>query len=372
MTGPHDSVIGIERAAIIQRFLTGLPQRFEVGVGQPAPERRAREGGRTDGPRALDRTRQPVGAADRESGRPAGRGALTMADWRSLPFDDDDAGPAEPAGPLSVSELTARFKSLVEERVRPGRGRRRDLQLPAVEFRPHLLHAEGRLCAAARGDVPHAGAPAEVPSRGRPARGRQRPPERVRGQGRLPVGRRRDGAARLGRAAGRVRAAQARGCRPMDCSTRSASAPLPVLPRRIGVVTSGDGAALRDILRILTTRHPSARIVVRPARVQGEDAPTDLVRALTAIAAVPEMDVVIIGRGGGSAEDLWAFNDERLARAIAACPGAGHFRRRATRRTSRSRTSSPTCARPRRRTRRNWWSIAPTTSAPGSIARPNG
>src|SRR5207342_283863 len=69
-----------------------------------------------------------------------------------------------------------------------------------------------------------------------------------------------------------------------------------------------------------TTRHPSARIVVRPARVQGEGASDDLVRALTAIGRVPDVDVVIIGRGGGSTEDLWAFNDERLARAIAACP----------------------------------------------------
>jgi len=96
--------------------------------------------------------------------------------------------------------------------------------------------------------------------------------------------------------------------------------PLPVLPRRIGIVTSADGAALRDILRILAVRHASARIVIRPARVQGEDAARDLIRALKAIANVPEMDVVIIGRGGGSAEDLSAFNDEGLARAIAACP----------------------------------------------------
>ena len=96
--------------------------------------------------------------------------------------------------------------------------------------------------------------------------------------------------------------------------------PLPMLPRRIGIVTSGDGAALHDMLRILIARHPSARIVVRPARVQGDDAATDLVRALRAIVKVPELDVVIIGRGGGSAEDLQAFNQESLARAIAACP----------------------------------------------------
>lgn len=95
---------------------------------------------------------------------------------------------------------------------------------------------------------------------------------------------------------------------------------VPALPRRIGIVTSADGAALRDILRILTSRHPSARIVIRSARVQGEDAAGDLIRALRAICRVPELDVVIIGRGGGSVEDLWAFNDEALARAIVACP----------------------------------------------------
>jgi exodeoxyribonuclease VII large subunit len=96
--------------------------------------------------------------------------------------------------------------------------------------------------------------------------------------------------------------------------------PLPLWPRRIGVVTSLDGAALRDILRVLTTRHPTARIVIRAARVQGDGAPDDLMRALRAIVRVPHLDVVLIGRGGGSMEDLWAFNDERLARTIAQCP----------------------------------------------------
>jgi exodeoxyribonuclease VII large subunit len=71
---------------------------------------------------------------------------------------------------------------------------------------------------------------------------------------------------------------------------------------------------------VLAARHPLARVVIRPARVQGDGAAEDLVRALVAIARVPEIDVVIVGRGGGSVEDLWAFNDERLARAIAACP----------------------------------------------------
>lgn len=96
--------------------------------------------------------------------------------------------------------------------------------------------------------------------------------------------------------------------------------PLPTLPRKIGVVTSLSGAALQDILRVLTARYPTAHVIVRDARVQGDGAAEDLTRGLAAISKIDGVDVVIIGRGGGSAEDLWAFNDEGLARAIAACP----------------------------------------------------
>jgi exodeoxyribonuclease VII large subunit len=96
--------------------------------------------------------------------------------------------------------------------------------------------------------------------------------------------------------------------------------PLPVLPRKIGIVTSLDGAALRDIVRVISDRHANVHLVVHPARVQGEGAAEDLARALRRIARVPGVDVVIIGRGGGSIEDLWAFNEELLARTIAACP----------------------------------------------------
>ncbi|MXZ73455.1 MAG: exodeoxyribonuclease VII large subunit [Acidobacteria bacterium] len=95
---------------------------------------------------------------------------------------------------------------------------------------------------------------------------------------------------------------------------------LPMLPRRIGVVTSLDGAALRDILTVLRRRFPTAQVVISPARVQGEGAAAELVGALNRLARVSRLDVVILGRGGGSAEDLWEFNDERLARAIGACP----------------------------------------------------
>ena len=90
--------------------------------------------------------------------------------------------------------------------------------------------------------------------------------------------------------------------------------PLPILPRRIGVVTSLGGAAVRDVLKVLLRRVPNASVVLCDARVQGEGAADDVRRALRAVARVEQVDVVILARGGGSIEDLWVFNDERLAR----------------------------------------------------------
>lgn len=103
---------------------------------------------------------------------------------------------------------------------------------------------------------------------------------------------------------------------------------LPELPRVVGVVTSRTGAALRDIMRVAAERCP-VHILVADCRVQGEAAPDSIVAALELIQRVEELDVVIVARGGGSAEDLWAFNDEAVARAIAACrvpivSGVGH------------------------------------------------
>lgn len=96
--------------------------------------------------------------------------------------------------------------------------------------------------------------------------------------------------------------------------------PLPVSPRTVAIITSADGAALHDIVTVARRRSPSVHLVVVPARVQGEGAPESLIEALERVARWGGSDVVIIGRGGGSREDLWAFNDERLARAVAACP----------------------------------------------------
>jgi exodeoxyribonuclease VII large subunit len=96
--------------------------------------------------------------------------------------------------------------------------------------------------------------------------------------------------------------------------------PLPLLPRKIGVVTSLEGAAVRDIIKVLRRRYANAHIIIRPARVQGEGAAMDIARGVRAIGKIRGVDVVIVGRGGGSMEDLWAFNEEVVARAIAGCP----------------------------------------------------
>ncbi|MBI4510188.1 MAG: exodeoxyribonuclease VII large subunit [Deltaproteobacteria bacterium] len=95
--------------------------------------------------------------------------------------------------------------------------------------------------------------------------------------------------------------------------------PLPRFPRRIGVVTSPTGAAVRDIIRVIERRFPLP-ILVSPTRVQGDGAALEIARAIERVGCVQGIDVVIVGRGGGSAEDLSAFNDEMVARAMAACP----------------------------------------------------
>lgn len=97
--------------------------------------------------------------------------------------------------------------------------------------------------------------------------------------------------------------------------------PLPLLPRRVGIVTGAGTAAFRDMLKQAVERYPNAEVVLAPAQVQGEDAPRSIVAAITEIQKPQwRCDVVIVGRGGGSAEDLMAFNDEAVCRAMATCP----------------------------------------------------
>ncbi|HEV2385766.1 MAG TPA: exodeoxyribonuclease VII large subunit [Candidatus Acidoferrales bacterium] len=105
--------------------------------------------------------------------------------------------------------------------------------------------------------------------------------------------------------------------------------PLPLLPRRIGLVTSPAGAAVRDVLRVLRRRFPNAHVILYPVRVQGEGAAREIVEAIKYFTRKRLADVLILARGGGSLEDLWAFNEEIVARAIAASvvpiiTGIGH------------------------------------------------
>jgi exodeoxyribonuclease VII large subunit len=104
---------------------------------------------------------------------------------------------------------------------------------------------------------------------------------------------------------------------------------LPVYPRTLGVITSLNAAALHDVLTALQRRAPQVRVVIYPALVQGAEAPLALVQALQTAGTRREVDTLLLVRGGGSLEDLWAFNDERVVQAVAACPipvvcGVGH------------------------------------------------
>ncbi|MGW8318297.1 MAG: exodeoxyribonuclease VII large subunit [Candidatus Promineifilaceae bacterium] len=105
--------------------------------------------------------------------------------------------------------------------------------------------------------------------------------------------------------------------------------PIVTIPRKIGIVTSADAAALRDILNVLRRRWPAVRVLVAPTLVQGRDAPPQIVKALQWLDGRNDIDTIIVARGGGSMEDLWAFNDERVGRAIFAARhpvivGVGH------------------------------------------------
>lgn len=113
---------------------------------------------------------------------------------------------------------------------------------------------------------------------------------------------------------------------------RERKKPLPLFPTTIGIVTSPTGAAIRDILQVWKRRAPWLRVVIQPVRVQGEGSAEEIaegIRAITADPGVPKLDLLLVTRGGGSIEDLWSFNEEIVARAIADCPipvisGVGH------------------------------------------------
>ena len=281
MTGPHDSVIGVERAAILQRFLTALPQRFETATENPRLNARARRRRRDDGPRDVDRARSACRRSDIEAlvAQPAARalvdGRLARSAVRRRPPRRRGAARS------SVSELTARSQAprskarsacvAVEGEIsncKPWSSGHIYFTLKDdyAQIRAVMFRMQARAAASSRPRTACASSCAAGSS-----------VYEVKGEYQLVCD------ALEPHGLGALQAAfeqlkrrlQAEGL--FDAARKR---PLPVLPRRIGVVTSLDGAALRDILRVLTTRHPTARVVVRPARVQGEGAADDLVRAL--------------------------------------------------------------------------------------------
>ncbi|HEY9784261.1 MAG TPA: exodeoxyribonuclease VII large subunit [Candidatus Obscuribacterales bacterium] len=105
--------------------------------------------------------------------------------------------------------------------------------------------------------------------------------------------------------------------------------PIPILPRKIGIATSTAGAALRDMLHTLNRRNRSVHVIISPCKVQGDGSPDEIARAINYLESDPYIDVILVARGGGSIEDLWAFNTETVARAVASCrvpiiSGVGH------------------------------------------------
>ena len=145
--------------------------------------------------------------------------------------------------------------------------------------------------------------------------------------------------------------------------------PLPKLPAKIGIVTSLEGAALRDIIKVLTRRHPNTHLVIRPTRVQGEGAAAEIADGIRAIGRVPGVEVVIVGRGGGSVGRSRCPSTRNRSRAPSSDARSRSSPRSDTRSTSRLPTSRPTCAPPRHRRRPRSSSRRAKTSAPASIGR---
>ncbi|VFT47505.1 exodeoxyribonuclease VII large subunit [Pseudomonas aeruginosa] len=218
---------------------------------------------------------------------------------------------------LTVSQLNQRARLLLEDVVPAGLGRGRAVQPRPAGLRPCLLHPQGQQ----RAD-PLRAVPAERPARtpalrdGLAVKG-AREDLAVRGTRRLPVDRRYvepagDGALRLAFEALKEKLAG----EGLFASERKR--PLPAHPRRIGIVSSPSGAVIRDIISVFRRRAPQVELTLVPTAVQGREAVAQIVRALQ-LADRQGFDALILARGGGSLEDLWCFNEEAVARAVAAC-----------------------------------------------------
>ena len=335
MTGPHDSIIGVEIEAALGRFLTALPQKFETATGNPRLNAVIVDADEQTGRATEHRTSEP-----QRRRPPAASQKCPMSDLFDLPFEEDEpptgavepdvrrqtlAESAEPPTPtqpgacFTVTELTVRVRDLLEAEffevwvegelsncrvwntghlyftLKDGSS-----QIRSVIFRSALRYLKFKPADGLR-----------VVARGRVSVYEPKGEYQLVCEHLEPHGL---GALQLAFDQLKKRL-QAEGL--FDAARKR---PLPSLPRKIGIVTSLDGAAIRDIIKVLRRRYANAHLVICPARVQGEDAAPEIARALRQIARVPGVDVVIVGRGGGSIEDLWAFNEEVVARAIARVP----------------------------------------------------
>ena len=359
MTGPHDSIIGVTVDAALGRFVTGMPAKFEAASGTGRLNAVIVTADPATG-RALPIERLNLSAADVEAlaATTARVGArLTIRETCSRSRSRDVrplaalrrtiAPPPQERRVVTVSELTAPIRGLARIRFRRRLGRGGDLQLPDLEHRARVLHAEGRQRADPRRHVPLGRALPEVQARRRPARGGARPAGRLRAEGRVPAALRAHAAARPRRAAAGVRAAEEEARRPKASSTRRASGRCRRCRARSASSPRSTARRCATSSRCCARRHPNAHLVIRPARVQGEGAAADIADAVRAHRPGRRRRCRHrrprrrLGRGPlGVQRGVGGAGDRRL-------PGPGRSRPSATRRTSRSPTSSPTCARRR-------------------------
>ena len=258
-------------------------------------------------PQPIDDRRRP--ARDRRRPRPDGRRLAA------------DAG-RDARRVLTVTELTVRVRDLLEDRVLRGLGRRRAVELPRLEHRPSVLHAEGRLGADPRRHLPLGAALSEVQAGGRPARRRARTRLGVRAEGRVSARLRAPRAAGARRAAARVRSAEEAARRPKGCSTPRASGRCRRCRARSASSRRSTARRSATSSRCCGRRYANAHLVIRPARVQGEGAALEIAR--------------------GAARDRRACRASTSSSSGAAA-GRSKISGRSTKRSSRARSRGRRC-----------------------------
>ncbi len=320
MTGPHDSIIGVTVEAALGRFLTGMPAKFEAATGPARLNAVDRHRGSCHRQGHSDRTAEPVDAGGRRAGGRARCRAVIACRISSRSPSKRTPSPGRITGAARAPGLfrlrtDRRHSRRARDRLRRDLGRGRTLELPDVEHRARLLHAEGRRRADQGRDVPIGRPLSEVQAGRRHARDRSRSARACtsrKGEYQIVCEHLEPhGLGALQMAFEQLKKKlQAEGL--FDAARKR---PLPSLPRKIGIVTSLDGAALRDIIKVLGRRHPNAHLVIRPTRVQGEGAAADIAEALRAIVKVRWR-----GRGDRRAGRRLARGSARLQ------PGAGRAR----------------------------------------------